>query len=56
MDTYIALTEDRPYRPALSSADAFEILRQDRGVRYESEIVDAFIAYTSQRRILPALD
>ncbi len=48
VDTFIALTEDRPYRSALSSAEAFEILRQDRGIRYDTAIVDTFIAYVSE--------
>ena len=53
VDTYIALTEDRPYRSALSSAEAFEVLRQDRGTRYQDTIVDAFIAYITEGRTIP---
>lgn len=43
VDCYDALTSDRPYRPAMSAADALEILAQRRGRMYDPLIVDTFI-------------
>jgi putative nucleotidyltransferase with HDIG domain len=42
VDCFDALTSDRPYRRALSSAEALAIIRSRRGTMYEPEIVDAF--------------
>jgi putative nucleotidyltransferase with HDIG domain len=42
-DCFDALTSDRPYRPAMTDAAAFEILRQRRGRMYDPEIVDLFL-------------
>ena len=44
VDCFDALTSDRPYRPRLSNAEAFEILRERRGRMYDPIVVDAFIA------------
>ena len=44
VDCFDALTSDRPYRPRLSDAEAFEILRERRGRMYDPIVVDAFIA------------
>jgi len=43
VDCFDALTSDRPYRPAMSRDDAFEILRERRGRMYDPDIVDRFI-------------
>ncbi|MEZ5418291.1 MAG: HD domain-containing protein [Vicinamibacterales bacterium] len=43
VDCYDALTSDRPYRPALTSAAALEILSQRRGRMYDPLVVDTFI-------------
>lgn len=42
-DCFDALTSDRPYRPAMTDAQAFEILRARRGQMYDPEIVDVFM-------------
>jgi putative nucleotidyltransferase with HDIG domain len=42
VDCYDALTSDRPYRPRLSDADAFELLRSKRGTMYDPLVVDTF--------------
>ncbi len=42
VDCYDALTSDRPYRPAMTHADAMAIVRGRRGTMYDPEIVDAF--------------
>src|SRR5687767_2451563 len=42
-DCFDALTSDRPYRSALSTEAAFDILRARRGTMYEPLVVDTFI-------------
>jgi putative nucleotidyltransferase with HDIG domain len=42
VDCFDALTSDRPYRPRLSSEEAFEIIRQRRGTMYDPLVVDTF--------------
>jgi putative nucleotidyltransferase with HDIG domain len=41
-DGYDAMTTDRPYQKAISSAAALEILRNYRGTKWDSECVAAF--------------
>jgi putative nucleotidyltransferase with HDIG domain len=43
VDCFDALTSDRPYRPRLSTEEAFEIILQGRGVVYDPLVVDTFI-------------
>ena len=43
VDCFDALTSDRPYRPRLSTDEAFDILRQRRGNMYDPLVVDTFI-------------
>jgi putative nucleotidyltransferase with HDIG domain len=43
VDCFDALTSDRPYRSALSTDEAFEILRARSGTMYEPRVVDTFI-------------
>jgi putative nucleotidyltransferase with HDIG domain len=43
VDCFDALTSDRPYRSALTTDAAFDILRARRGTMYESLVVDTFI-------------
>jgi putative nucleotidyltransferase with HDIG domain len=52
VDCFDALTSDRPYRPKLSDAAAFDILRDRRGTMYDSLVVDSFIE--SHASIAPA--
>jgi putative nucleotidyltransferase with HDIG domain len=44
VDCFDALTSDRPYRPALSDEEAFQVLRDRRGNMYDPLVVDTFIA------------
>ncbi|MCG3775270.1 MAG: Cyclic di-GMP phosphodiesterase response regulator RpfG [Nitrospira sp.] len=44
VDCFDALTSDRPYRPRLTPADSFAILRERRGSMYDPLVVDTFIA------------
>ncbi len=43
VDCYDALTSDRPYRPAMTTDQAIEILVQRRGKMYDPLVVDAFV-------------
>ena len=40
-DTYEAMTSDRPYRPALSPADALEAIRREAGSQFDPAVVAA---------------
>ena len=42
VDCYDALTSDRPYRPALSDAEAMKIVLERRGTMYDPDVVDTF--------------
>ena len=42
VDCYDALTSDRPYRPAMTDADALQIIRARRGTMYDPTVVDMF--------------
>jgi putative methionine-R-sulfoxide reductase with GAF domain len=48
VDCFDALTSDRPYRPRLSTDEAFTILRERRGTMYDPLIVDTFIRSYSE--------
>jgi putative nucleotidyltransferase with HDIG domain len=52
VDCFDALTSDRPYRPKLSSDEAFDILLERRGSMYDPLVVDTFVRVYSQ--IAPA--
>lgn len=43
VDCFDALTSDRPYRPRLTVSEAFEIIRNQRGITYDPLVVDTFI-------------
>ena len=43
VDCFDAVTSERPYRGALSTAEAFAILRARRGTMYDPRVVDALI-------------
>jgi HD-GYP domain-containing protein (c-di-GMP phosphodiesterase class II) len=47
-DTYDAMTTDRPYRKALSVADAFAELKRYSDIHYPKEVVSAFTAAIRQ--------
>jgi len=42
-DSYEAMTAERPYRKALTPEEALEDIRRNAGVRYDPEVVQAFI-------------
>ena len=43
VDVYDALTSDRPYRAALTPAEALAVLRQGRATSFDPEVLDAFL-------------
>jgi len=43
VDCFDALTSDRPYRPRLSTEDAFRVLRERRAIQYDPLVVDTFV-------------
>jgi len=44
IDSYFALTETRPYRAKMSAKDALNVIKQDAGKKWNSELVKEFIA------------
>jgi putative nucleotidyltransferase with HDIG domain len=60
VDCFDALTSDRPYRSALTTEAAFDILRARRGTMYEPLVVDTFIRVhgdlVNQMESFPAYD
>lgn len=50
-DAYNAMTEGRPYRPAMSSSEAIEELRRGSGTQFDPELVKCFA-----ERVVPALE
>jgi putative nucleotidyltransferase with HDIG domain len=49
VDCFDALTSDRPYRPAMATAEAIAIVVERRGTMYDPRVVDAFL------KLLPTL-
>lgn len=45
VDVFDALTSDRAYRAALPFDEALEIVAADRGLAFDPEVVDAFLAF-----------
>jgi putative two-component system response regulator len=43
VDTFDAMTTDRPYRPALPPSSAFETLLENAGVQFDPAIVQSFV-------------
>jgi len=48
VDCFDAVTSERPYRGALSTAEAFDILQSRRGTMYDPRVVDTFISLQPQ--------
>lgn len=44
-DAYDAMTQDRPYRKAISTFEAKEELRRNAGTQFDPEVVDIFLTY-----------
>jgi HD-GYP domain-containing protein (c-di-GMP phosphodiesterase class II) len=43
-DVYDALTSDRPYRRAMSTFDAREVIVKGSGTTFDPKVVDAFLS------------
>jgi len=43
-DAYSAMTSERPYRIALSGAEARERIEQETGKQFDPQVVEAFVA------------
>jgi HD-GYP domain-containing protein (c-di-GMP phosphodiesterase class II) len=53
-DAYVAMTEDRPYRPALSSENAAGELSRQRATQFDPRAVDALAAELERSELLRA--
>jgi HD-GYP domain-containing protein (c-di-GMP phosphodiesterase class II) len=47
VDAYDAMTSDRPYRGAMTSAQALEVLEHNAGTQFDPEVVDVLIDLTA---------
>lgn len=55
-DAYDAMTSDRPYRKAMSSYDAKEVIERGAGKDWDPDVVDAFLrAFRKQELEMPEL-
>ena len=43
VDSYYAMTSDRPYRKAYSEAEAVNEIKKSRGKKYSEELTDEFV-------------
>ena len=46
-DAYIAMTTDRPYRKALTAAEAIEAINKKAGTQFDPEVVEMFLSVIS---------
>jgi putative two-component system response regulator len=51
-DVFDALTRDRPYRKAMSTDDALELVTSERGKHFDPTVFDAFIATRDRKALL----
>ncbi len=50
-DAYQAMTEDRPYRPALTQEQAIAELQMGSGTQFDPRVVDVFVKILQSKRI-----
>jgi putative two-component system response regulator len=48
VDAHDAMTNDRPYRQAMSADEAVEELRRNRGVQFDPELVDVYFRHLDE--------
>ena len=48
-DAYVAMTSDRPYRSAVSTAEAMDELRSCADSQFDPAVVDVFCAVLAER-------
>jgi len=53
VDAYTAMTSDRPYRPALSKAEAIRLLQEGAGKEWDPRIVKIFLAILNKEKDEP---
>jgi cyclic di-GMP phosphodiesterase len=51
-DAFDALTSDRPYRRALATGEALDLMRQSRGSQFDPELFDLFAANSGELKEL----
>ncbi|MEZ4485602.1 MAG: HD domain-containing phosphohydrolase [Syntrophotaleaceae bacterium] len=49
VDSYCAMTEERPYRAAMGGKEALALIRKDSGVKYDPQIVEALAGVMASR-------
>ena len=49
IDSFVAMTAPRPYRPARSRDEALRQIREGRGTRFDPKVVDAFLDVIEHR-------
>ncbi len=54
VDCFDALTSDRPYRPAMTEAEALAVLVESRGSKYDPRVVDTFVRVHREIAAKPA--
>jgi HD-GYP domain-containing protein (c-di-GMP phosphodiesterase class II) len=52
-DVFDALLSDRPYRPAMSTEQAIEVIREGRGSHFDPEVVDVLLEHAEGLLELP---
>lgn len=50
VDTFVAMTNARPYRPAYPRQQALEFIRHGRGAAFDARVVDAFLEVVEEFR------
>ena len=56
VDSFYAMTSDRPYRKALSIRDAVEEIRRGAGNKYSQELTDIFVEALKENDVLGEID
>ncbi|MBI2846054.1 MAG: HD-GYP domain-containing protein [Chloroflexi bacterium] len=56
VDTYDAMTSDRPYRKALSHEEAISEIAENAGTQFDPQVVEAFLRLVDQGSLIPAED
>ena len=51
VDAYDAMTSDRPYRTALSEAEARDELKQNAGTQFDPRVVEVFLAMLKEKDV-----
>ena len=52
VDVYDALRSERPFRPAVSHAEAMKQIVWGKGTQFDPEIVDAFLVQSKEYDVL----